>query len=261
MSSSGAIGLFDSGVGGLSIMKEIRHLLPKEDLLYWADSGYCPYGEKTSEFIRERSREITKFLLSKGAKMIVVACNTASMVALETLRTEFPTTPFIGVEPAIKLASLYTKSRKVGVLATGVTLSGERFISLLERFAENLMVLTQPCPGLVEKVEAGEVESAETEQLLRRCLLPLMERGVDVVVLGCTHFPFLRPLVEKIVGKGVVVVDTGAPVARQTNRVLVQMGLISSQKKGREWFYTSGHPERVEPVIKRLWGGIGEGLI
>lgn len=261
MSKHGAIGVFDSGVGGLSVLIEIRRLLPGEDLLYWADSGFCPYGERSSEFIQRRSQEITKYLLSKGAKIIVVACNTASVAALDTLRAKFPTVPFVGVEPAIKLASLYTKNHKVGVLATGVTLSGERFISLLERFAEELTVFTEPCPGLVEKVEAGEIDTHETELLVRSCLLPLMKQEVDVVVLGCTHYPFLRPLVEKIVGRGVIVVDTGAPVARQIHKVLTMNNALSPRKKGREWFYTSGRPEEVEPVIRRLWGGVGAGLI
>lgn len=242
-------------------MKEVRKLLPNEDLLYYADSGYCPYGEKSPELIIERSREITKFLLAQEAKIIVVACNTASVTALETLRKEFPGVSFVGVEPAVKQAALFTKNRRVGVLATGVTLAGQRFSTLVERFAENLTILTQPCPGLVEKVEAGEIAGGETEALLHSYLDPLLQRQVDVVVLGCTHYPFLRPLVEKAAGPGVTVLDTGEPVARQTLRVLTAHDLLSpSAERGREWFFTSGDRDLVGPVISRLWGGLGEGL-
>lgn len=254
------VGLFDSGVGGLSIMKEIRRLLPYEDLIYVADSKYCPYGEKTTKAIQERARMITKFLLGKNVKLIVVACNTASVAALEQLRMEF-SMPFVGVEPAVKQAALFTKKKKIGVLATGLTLSGERFSSLVEKFAGGLTVVNQACPGLVEQVEAGAINGPETEGMLKRYLQPLQREGVDVVVLGCTHYPFLRPLVEKLVQPGVEVIDTGAPVARQTQRVLAQATLLTpGRQKGKEWFYTSGEPSVVGPVIERLWGSRGEGV-
>ncbi len=260
METSAPIGLFDSGVGGLSVMKEVRRFLPGEDLIYVADSKFCPYGEKTPGEIRERSSTIAKFLRSKGAKLIVVACNTASIAALQYLREEF-SLPFIGVEPAVKQAALYTKNKKVGVLATGLTLSGERFSSLVQRFAGGLTVIDQPCPGLVEKVEKGEVSSSETENLVEKYLQPLTAEGVDVVVLGCTHYPFLKPLVQKLVDPEVEVLDTGEPVARQTHRVLVEKSLLApSFEGGREWFYTSGDPALVRPVIEKLWGSIGEGV-
>lgn len=260
MAAQDPIGLFDSGIGGLSIMKEIRRLLPYEDLIYVADSKFCPYGEKSAQAIQERSRKITRFLLDQNVKLIVVACNTASIAALTQLRAEY-SVPFVGVEPAVKQAALFTKKKKIGVLATGLALSGERFTFLVEKFAEGLTVVSQACPGLVEQVEKGALNGPETEALLRRYLEPLAEKGVDVVVLGCTHYPFLRPLVEKLVQPGVRVIDTGAPVARQTRRVLMEAELISPRtERGREWFYTSGDPSVVGPVIERLWGSRGKGV-
>lgn len=252
--SEQAIGIFDSGVGGLSVAKEIRELLPGEDIFYYADSRYCPYGEKSPEFIRERALKISGFFLSHGCKMIVVACNTASEAALGALREAFPAVPFIGVEPAVKQAALYTKKQRVGVLATVLTLAGDRFSSLVEKFAGGLTVITQPSPGLVEAVEAGKIEGEETEALLKKYLRPLLEHDVDVIVLGCTHYPFFRPLVEKITGPEIMILDTGKPVARQVMRVLKTRGLISPQQKGgKEWFFTSGAPETVGPVLRRLW--------
>lgn len=260
MAVGAPIGLFDSGVGGLSIMKEVRRLLPGEDLIYVADSQYCPYGGKRPEEIKERSAVITRFLRAQGVKLVVVACNTASVAALETLRSEF-VFPIIGVEPAVKQAAIHTKNQKVGVLATGVTLTGERFTSLVQKFGGGLTVINQPCPGLVEKVEAGEVSSRETRALLERYLQPLKAEGVDVVVLGCTHYPFLKPLVQQLVASGVQVIDTGEPVARQVRRVLTENALLNpASQGGKEWFYTSGDPAAVGPVITKLWGGVGEGL-
>jgi glutamate racemase len=221
MAAQDPIGLFDSGVGGLSIMKEIRRLLPHEDLIYVADSKFCPYGEKTPQAIQERARQITRFFLARKVKLIVVACNSASVAALKELRAEFPL-PIVGVEPAIKQAALFTKKKKIGVLATGLTLSGERFTSLVEQFGGGITVVNQACPGLVAQVEAGAIDTPETVAMLQHYLEPLEEKGVDVVVLGCTHYPFLRPLVEQLVKPGIQIIDTGAPVARQTQRVLAQ---------------------------------------
>lgn len=248
------IGIFDSGVGGLSVAREIRTLLPGEDLLYFADSRYCQYGEKTPDFIRERSFAITRFFLARGCKMIVVACNTASEAALSALRDAFPAVPFVGVEPAVKQAALYTKKQRVGVLATALTLAGNRFSALVEKFASGLTVVTQPSPGLVEAVEEGRLEAEETEALLKAYLQPLLAHDVDVIVLGCTHYPFLRPLVEKIAGPGIMILDTGKPVARQVVRVLEVRGLLSlRQEGGKESFFTTGNPEKVAPVLARLW--------
>ena len=254
MSSSRPIGLFDSGVGGLSVMKEIRRLLPAEDLLYFGDSAHCPYGTKTASFIRERALAISRFLLSRGVKLIVVASNTTSIAALDYIRP-LVGVPVVGMEPAVKPATTATRNRRVGVLATGVTLAGERFSSLLERFGNGTAIYTMPCPGLVELVESGSWEGPQAEALLHRYLDGLLAQGVDTVVLGCTHYPFLRPLVEKMVGKEVRVIDTGEAVARQVQRVLEGGELFDpGADRGREYFYTSADPREVERVMRRLWG-------
>ncbi|MCL6635328.1 MAG: glutamate racemase [Peptococcaceae bacterium] len=257
MPSPKPIGLFDSGVGGLSIMREVRRLLPAEDLLYFADSAHCPYGLKPPAAIRARALVICDFLLSRGVKVMVIASNTTSVAALDAVR-ERAGVPVVGVEPAVKPAVSVTRNGRVGVLATGVTLAGERFNSLVERFGDGVEVYTQPCPGLVELVESGRWERPGAEALLARYLDPLLARGVDTVILGCTHYPFLRPLVEKLAGDGVTVIDTGEAVARQVVRVLEGNGLLAAKTgRGRERFFTSGSPEKVEPVMRLLWGNPG----
>jgi len=254
MPSPKPIGIFDSGVGGLSVMKEVRRVLPAEDLLYYADSAYCPYGVKPPEVIRTRAAVICDFLLTRGAKLIVIASNTTSIAALDTMRKRVGV-PIVGVEPAVKPAVSATRNGRVGVLATGVTLAGERFNSLVERFGDGVEVYTQPCPGLVELVESGGCEKPEAEVLLGRYLDPLLSRGADTIVLGCTHYPFLRPVVEKLVGGSVRVIDTGEAVARQVVRVLESNDLATGEAQaGRECFFTSGEPEEVEPVVRFLWG-------
>lgn len=254
MSNPGPIGLFDSGVGGLSVMREIRLLLPTEDLLYFADSAHCPYGIKPPEAIRQRAIAICDFLISNGVKIIVVACNTMSIVGLDFMRDIYKI-PIVGIEPAVKPAAAATQNGKIGILATNVTIAGDRFNSLVQRFGEGLEVMTQPCPGLVELVETGNSDSPEAETLMHRYLDPLLDRGIDTVVLGCTHYPFLRPLVESIAGPKITIIDTGEAVARQTTRILSQYQLSSPMEEpGHEYFYTSGNPEKVTQVIKRLWG-------
>ncbi|WP_190240350.1 glutamate racemase [Pelotomaculum schinkii] len=254
MNCTGPIGFFDSGVGGLSVMKEVRRLLPGEDMIYYADSIYCPYGGKPPVIIRDRVFTICDFLISKGVKLIVMACNTASITALDAVRERI-TVPVVGLEPAVKPAVAATKNGKIGVLATGVTLAGERFHSLVERFGETVEVYTQPCPGLVELVEAGKLESPETRTLLARYLDPLLARGVDTIVLGCTHYPFLKPLVQKMSHSGVSVIDSGAAVARQVARLLQGCNLAADiSASGREHFFTSGEQEEVQRVVRLLWG-------
>jgi len=250
---SAPIGMFDSGVGGLSVMKEVRALLPAEDIVYYADTAYCPYGQKTAREIQARCFHISDFLLAKGAKMIIVACNTASIAALDAMRQKYKV-PIVGMEPAVKPASRLSKSGKIGVMATGVTIAGERFSSLIERFGTGVEVFNQPCPGLVEHVEAGRVEGPEVEALLRKYLTPMLEFGVDAIVLGCTHYPFLRKAVEKIAGLHVTVIDTGAAVARQAARILEENGLARSNAAtlGQNIYYSSGEPAAVESIIRRL---------
>ncbi|AQS58649.1 glutamate racemase [Desulforamulus ferrireducens] len=249
------IGIFDSGVGGLSVAKEIRHLLPHEDLLYYADSAYCPYGDKDPAIIRQREKAITEYLVKQGAKMIVVACNTASSTGLEELRSLFKV-PIVGMEPGVKPAVAATKNGKIGVLATCVTIAGDRFASLVKRYAEHTTVINQPCPGLVELIEQGKLNTPETREVLRGFLLPILEQGADTVVLGCTHYPFLRPLIEEMAGPDVKVIDTGLAVAMQVKRVLQEHNLATQETTpGREFFFTSGSAAEVSEVIRGLWPG------
>ena len=249
------IGVFDSGVGGLSVLQEIRRVLPQEDIIYYADSAHCPYGLKTPEEIISRSFKICDFLLSLNCKMLVVACNTASVAGLDLYRQKYPI-PIVGMEPAIKPAISATKNGKIGVLATGVTLSGNRFSSLLEKYQNGAEVYSQPCPGLVEQVEKGCHNSTETAQLLKNYISPLLDKGVDTIVLGCTHYPFLKGTVRETVGLEITIIDTGEAVARQVGRVLFQHDLENQcQRKGSETFHTSGETYLVAPVIIKLWGG------
>lgn len=238
-------------------MKEARALLPSEDFIYFADSAYCPYGDKPPEVLRKRAFAICDFLLERGTRLIVIACNTISIAALDDVR-RYVSVPVVGIEPAVKPAVSATRNGKIGVLATGVTLAGERFNALVRRYGRGIEVYTQPCPGLVELVESGNWERPEAEIMLERYLGPLLARGVDTVVLGCTHYPFLRPLVEKLAGGGVTVIDTGRAVARQIKNVLEASGLASGKTApGTERFFTSARPEVVEPVVRALWGDPG----
>lgn len=254
MSSNSPIGFLDSGVGGLSVMKEVRRLLPAEDLVYFADSAYCPYGIKPVELIRSRAFAICDFLIGIKVKLIVIASNTTSIAALDAVREKY-SIPVIGVEPAVKPAAHATVNGRIGVIATGVTLAGERFDSLVKRFGDGLEIFTQPCPGLVEVVESGRWDNKETEALVGGYLDQLLARGVDTIILGCTHYPFLRPVVEKLAGSNIKVIDSGEGVARQVARVLGKNGLAAySKPAGGESFFTSGEPEIVGPVMHLLWG-------
>ncbi len=249
------IGIFDSGVGGLSVLREIRRELPHENLLYVADSGHAPYGDKPNHRIEERALAITKFLIRQQAKAIVVACNTATGAAVATLREQF-SVPIIAIEPAIKPASAMTKSGVVGVLATSRTLASENFAKLTSRFGAAVEIVVQACPGLVEQVEAGDLSGSKTRALLEQYLLPLLQQRADTLVLGCTHYPFLAPLIQEIAGSQVAIIDPAAAVARELRRRLVSTGLLSEKvKSGTEKFWTSGSPELANTVIGQLWRG------
>ncbi len=223
--SRGPIGVFDSGLGGLSVWREIASLLPNEDTLYLADQAHVPYGPRSLDEIRSFSIAIAEFLINQGAKLIVVACNTASGAALHPLRLEFPTLRFVGMEPAVKPAVERTATGVVGVLATPTAFQGELFRRLVDRFGRGVTIHTQICPGLVEAVEAGRLQDLSTRSLLGTCLRPLMDAGVDQLVLGCTHYPFLADVISEIVGPGVALIDPAPAVARQVRRVLVEEGL------------------------------------
>jgi glutamate racemase len=253
MASEAPIGVFDSGVGGISVLSEIRAHLPGETLLYVADSGFVPYGEKTPEFIRARSRAITEFLLAQGVKALVVACNTATAAAVAELRATWPELPIVGMEPAVKPAAAATRSGAVGVLATTGTLKSARFAALLDRFAHDVQVLTQPCPGLVECVESGALRAPETRELLRGFVAPLLEAGCDTLILGCTHYPFLKPLLRELVPASVSLIDTGEAVARQLGRLLDSRELRATGPAAPTRFFTSGDAEALRRALPVLW--------
>ena len=253
---SAPIGVFDSGVGGLSVLLEIRRLMPRENLLYVADSGYVPYGEKPPEMIRERSLRIAEFLIGQGARALVLACNTATAAAVNELRSTFDM-PIIGMEPAVKPAAAATRNGKVGVLATTGTLQSAKFAALLDRFARDVQVLTQPCPGLVECVERGELQGPEVRALLTRYVDPLLQAGCDTLILGCTHYPFLKPLLRECLPAGVQLVDTGEAVARQLQARLNESGRQASDGTGDVGFWSSGDPQLMAAVLPVLWGSAG----
>jgi len=255
--STQPIGVFDSGIGGLSVLAHLRELAPQEHLLYFADQAHVPYGLRTVAEIRAFSTGITRYLLAQGAKIVVVACNTASAAALGHLRETFPEVTFVGMEPAVKPAAMSTSSGVVGVLATPATFASPRYASLMARFAGDVRVLEDPCVGLVPLIEAGEVDTNDTAVLLRAVLQPMLFQGADTLVLGCTHYPFVRPLIEQIAREeapGVVhIIDPAPAVARQTLRVLEQQGLLAKQvQEGKTRLVTSGEADRLEAQVARL---------
>jgi len=239
------------------VLREIRARLPHEPLLYIADSAHVPYGNKTPAFIIERSRTLGRFLLERGAKVLVMACNTATAAAATALRTEWPGIPIIGMEPAVKPAVTATRRGVVGVLATVGTLHSARFAALLDDFAREVRVIVQPAPGLPEAVERGALTTPETRELVVRHLRPLLDAGVDTIVLGCTHYPFLRPLIAEVAGPEVALIDTGAAVARQVERKLAERGLQHPPARvaglGATRFWTTGEVEDGQKVLGVLW--------
>ncbi|MDI6768176.1 MAG: glutamate racemase [Anaerolineales bacterium] len=257
------IGIFDSGVGGLSVLRAVRQQLPHEAVLYLADQGHVPYGPRPLAEVRAFSEEITRFLLARGAKLIVVACNTASAAALQHLRQTFPEVPFVGMEPAVKPAAEHTQTGVVGVLATPATFQGALYASVVERFANGVRLIQHTCPGLVAQIEAGQLDTPETRAILENALLPMLEKGIDTVVLGCTHYPFVIPLIQEIVGPQVRVIDPAPAVARQVGRLLetvldepVPFEGTGSSRTGALRFYTSGPLEGLAGMLPRLLGEI-----
>ncbi|MGE6321881.1 glutamate racemase [Pseudomonas oryzihabitans] len=253
MADEAPVGVFDSGVGGLSVLAEIRQLLPAETLHYLADCGHIPYGEKTPAFIRERCQLIAARLHAQGAKALVVACNTATVAAVADLRERYPRWPIVGMEPAVKPAAAATRNGRVGVLATTGTLQSAKFAALLDRFALGVQVFTQPCPGLVEQVERGDLHGPETRRLLQGFLEPLLTAQCDTLILGCTHYPFLRPLLAELVPPEIILVDTGAAVARRLQSLLVQDERLARGPAGPTRIWTSGEPADLEAVLPQLW--------
>lgn len=249
------IGIFDSGVGGLSVWRAIRQRLPGEALLYFADQGHVPYGARPLAEIRHFSGQITRFLLARGAKLIVVACNTASAAALTLLRAEFPRVAFVGMEPAVKPAAEQTASGVVGVLATPATFQGALYASVVERFASGVKVLQDSCPGLVAQIERGNLSGAETRQILQTALAPMLAQNADTLVMGCTHYPFVIPLIEEISQGKLRVIDPAPAVARQVERILLQRGLQAEPGGAtRREFFTTGEAAAFQQFFSRLMG-------
>lgn len=236
------------------MLREIRHQFPHENLLYVADSANAPYGDQPSRFIETRATAIVDFFLSMHVKAVVVACNTVTSVAIEKLRARYPLLPMIAMEPAIKPATQSTRSGVIGVLATTRTLSSANVSRLLDLHGKDLQVLLQPCPGLVEQVENGELLGTTPAALVARYVVPLVEEGADTLVLGCTHYPFLSPLIGDIAGPDVKVIDPAAAIARELGRRLAAGGLLSdNDSPGTECFWSSGPLERAQTVISKLW--------
>jgi glutamate racemase len=248
----GLIGIFDSGVGGLSILYEVTRVLPQAKTIYLADQIHVPYGSRTIEEVRRFAEGITRFLIDQGANPIVIASNTTSAAALYHVRTLFPDVSFVGMEPALKPAIQKTHTGVVGVIATQVTFQGELFAHLMEKYASTIRVLPQACPGLVEAVEAGALDTPETMELLRTYLSPMLAAGMDQLVLGCTHYPFLVPAIERVIGKGVAVIDPAPSVAQQTVRMLKQQQLGTNAQEACQVFYTSGDPAKFTRMIQHL---------
>jgi glutamate racemase len=256
--SNSPIGVFDSGVGGLSVLRAMRERMPSESVLYFGDQGHIPYGPRPMEQIRKFSEAITNFLLRHRAKIIVVACNTASAAALKYLRERFSDVQFVGMEPAVKPAAEHTRTNKVGVLATPATFQGELYASVVERFANGVDLFQNTCNGLVQQIEQGNLDGSETHRILQDALMPMLERGIDTVVLGCTHYPFVIPLIQEIVGENVRVIDPAPAVARQVERLLEAGGTRSkSSTRGVVELFTSGDPAALKSLLPKLLGEDG----
>ena len=248
-----AIGVFDSGVGGLSVLRAIRAALPAENLVYVADSGHAPYGDKSEAHIIGRTLTVGNWLAVSGVKAITVACNTATVVAIRHLR-EQTHIPVVAIEPAIKPAANTTRSGVVGVLATTQTLQSESVARLCLEHGEGKRILLQACPGWVEAVEEADLHSPQTEALLRQFVVPLMDQGVDTLVLGCTHYPFLRNTLQRIVGDDVVLIDPAVAVATELTRRLGNDLRMDEQHIGTTRFFTTGDVLHVQQVVAHLWG-------
>jgi glutamate racemase len=257
------VGIFDSGVGGLSVLRHVRAQLPHEHLIYVADTGFAPYGDKPEEVVAERSLAIARFLVAQGAKALVVACNTATVAAVKLLRARFPEMPIVGVEPGLKPAAAASRNGKVGVLATERTLAGAKFLHLRDEIAEatGAQFLLQPCQGLADQIEFGELDAQETAAMLRRYIAPLLAQGADTLVLGCTHYPLVQASIERVIAEAgvenVALVDTGEAVARQLGRLLEAGGLLrpsNAQAPARVEAYTSASATALSTAFNSLIG-------
>jgi glutamate racemase len=265
------IGVFDSGVGGLTVLRELRRRLPDEDFLYVADQGHVPYGSRPMEEVRRFGFGIVSFLLARDAKLIVIACNTISGAALKPLREAYPDTPFVGMEPAVKPAAEASHSGVIGVIATEDTFRGELFAGVMSRYGRGVNVIALTMPGLVERIEADQTEGPELEAMLRIRLKPLMDAGIDELVLGCTHYPFAAGALQAVLGPKVKIIDPSPAIARQTEQILDEGWLRAAEGPGSVVAFTSGDPAAFTlftrrvlgedlPVRQVLWSGEHAGL-
>ncbi|MBX3082666.1 MAG: glutamate racemase [Anaerolineae bacterium] len=249
------IGMLDSGVGGLSVLREVHQLLPVEHVIYVADQGHLPYGPRPREELRGFVEGIARYLLERGCKLLVIPCNAANAAALHYLRGLFPTWPIVGMEPAIKPAAEHTRTGVIGVITTKATFQGELFASVIDRFAQNVQVETQVCPDFVTVVEQGLPNPDETRQIVATYLAPLQAANIDELVLGCTHFPFLTPYLQDFLGASVEIIDPAPAVARQVKRVLAERGLLNqSNERGGTEYLTSADPAHMQFLVKYLIG-------
>ena len=252
---AGPVGIFDSGVGGLSVLRALWAELPGIPVIYFADQAHVPYGPRPLGQVRQFAEAISRYLIDQGARLVVVACNAASAAALHHLRQVFPETPFVGMEPAVKPAAETSRSRVVGVLATPATFQGALYASVVERFASDVQLLQHTCPGLVAQIEAGELTAPATRRILDAALQPMLAGGIDTVVLGCTHYPFVIPLIQEIAGPGVRVIDPAPAVARQARRLLAaSVPSTLPYSAAAATFLTSGDPQRFEQTLEQLLG-------
>ena len=243
------IALFDSGIGGLSVWRHVRALLPGVPLLYFADQANVPYGGRTAAEILRYADRISRYLIARGAKLIVIACNTATAAAINDLRQVYPGVSFVGMEPAIKPAAAVTRSGKVGVLATAGTFGSQRYVELAERFGQGLVLYENRCEGLVTQIEAGRMETPDTVELLRSIVNPMLAEGVDTLILGCTHYPFIRPVLAELVGPQVEIIDPAPAVAEQTKRVWERLQVDGYATLLPNRFVTTGP---LAPFVKQL---------
>ena len=253
--ADGPVGVFDSGIGGLSVLQAIHELLPAEDLIYVADTAHLPYGDKPPETVRARAAVMAHFLASQNAKAIVAACNTATAHAIDSLRTGCAI-PIIGVEPGVKPAALSSQTGVIGILATTATTESTRFSDLMRRHGQGARFVVQPCPGLAEAIETGNLRSDDLREMIRARVAPLIDAGVDTIVLGCTHYSFVSQLIQSIAGPSVNIVDTGMAVARQLARTLTERDLARPNRPGTVSFFTSGETEELREALRKLWGPV-----
>lgn len=251
------IGIYDSGVGGLSILAALKAFLPAEQFYYVADSSHCPYGDRATAEIQSLALGVAHHMVDAGCKLIVVACNTISATSLPVLRKHLPNIPIVGMVPAVKPAIEITRTGVVGVLATQATVRGALYLEVLRRYAGDTKVISQPCPGLVELIEAGKLADRETISLLNHCLAPIIAAAADVIVLGCSHYPFVRPLIERLAGPQVRIIEPSDAIALQTRRVLEREGLLTdaaAHSAGHTRFATSGPAQAFDESVLRLTG-------